>query len=112
MQRAGQMPPGKMFRFSDNVQQNKVLLTAGYRVMDIGAVRLDAQTTQKMPHGFLRLSSRKFSNIALESSSFVVFVLTLLYPLLQPMNASAYARKQQKDDKLKTFLAARGRAGI
>ena len=38
---AGQMPPGKMFRLPDNVQQNKVLLTAGYRVMDIGAVRLD-----------------------------------------------------------------------
>ncbi|GAB7460635.1 hypothetical protein OUHCRE15_09670 [Enterobacter hormaechei subsp. xiangfangensis] len=80
--------------------------------MDIGAVRLDAQTTQEMPHGFLRFSSRKFSNIAHESSSFMVFVLTLLYPLIQPMNASAYARKQQKDDKLKTSLAACGRAGI
>ena len=101
MQRAGQMPPGKMFRLPDNVQQNKVLLTAGYRVMDIGAVRLDAQTTQKMPHGFLRLSSRKFSNIAHESSSFVVFVLTLLYPLIQNMNASAYARKQQKMTNLR-----------
>ncbi|CDL32156.1 hypothetical protein [Enterobacter hormaechei] len=42
----------------------------------------------------------------------MVFVLTLLYPLIQHMNASAYARKQQKDDKLKTSLAARGRAGI
>ncbi|BFT81514.1 hypothetical protein GVv1_23060 [Enterobacter pseudoroggenkampii] len=81
--------------------------------MHIGTVGFDAQATQKMGNSFLRLGSRKFSNIAHDPSSSLAFVLTLLYPQIQPVNALAYARKQQKDDKLKTTCPPKGgRAGV
>lgn len=82
-------------------------------VMHIRTVGLNAQAAQKMGNGFLRLGSWKFSNIAHDPSSSLAFVLTLLYPQIQPVNAFAYARKQQKDDKLKTNCPpAGGRAGV
>ena len=95
------------------MQQHEVLLMTGDGMMHIGTVGFDTQATQKMGNGFLRLGSRKFSNIAHDPSSSLAFVLTLLYPQIQPMNALAYARKQQKDDKLKTgFPPSGGGAGV
>ncbi|GER63724.1 hypothetical protein NMCA_26620 [Enterobacter ludwigii] len=82
-------------------------------MMHIGAIGLDAQAAQKMGNGFLGFSSRKFSNITHDPSSSLAFVLTLLYPQIQPVNALAYARKQQKDDKLKTDFPPSGHcAGV
>ena len=107
------MAAGKLFRVTYHMQQNKVLLMVHQSMVNIGTICLNTQPTQKMRDGFLRLCSRKFSNIAHDPSSSLAFVLTLLYPQIQPMNAPVYARKQQKDDKLKTgFPPAGGCAGV
>jgi hypothetical protein len=67
----------------------------------IGAVGFDAQATQKMGNGFLRLGSRKFSNIAHDPSSSLAFVLTLLYPQIQPMNAPLMPENSKKMTNLR-----------
>jgi hypothetical protein len=78
------------------VQQNKVLLIMRDGVMHIGAVGFDAQAAQKMGNGFLRFGSRKFSNIAHDPSSSLAFVLTLLYPQIQLMNAPLMPENSKK----------------
>jgi hypothetical protein len=95
------MAAGKLFRVTYHVQQNKVLLMVHQHGEHRHNLSQHSADT-KMRDGFLRLCSRKFSNIAHDPSSSLAFVLTLLYPQIQPMNAPVYARKQQKDDKLKT----------
>ena len=102
------MATGKLLRAPHHVQQNKVLLIMRDGMMHIGAVGFDAQATQKMGNGFLRFGGREFSNIAHDPSSSLAFVLTLLYLQIQLMNALAYARKQQKDDNVKTDCPPEG----